>query len=84
MFVFRDKSESQRIVSKVVKNLGPEDAEYKNTDEYLRHLQALYLGAVISLTRFPVYIPIRRFPSHLPPLYPRVQDEEDPLAAAPE
>ena len=44
MFVFRDKSESQRIVSKVVKNLGTEDAEYKNTDEYLRHLQALYLG----------------------------------------
>ena len=42
--MFRDKSESQRIVSKVVKNLGTEEAEYKNTDEYLRHLQALYLG----------------------------------------
>ena len=31
-------------MSKVVKNLGTEEAEYKNTDEYLRHLQALYLG----------------------------------------
>ena len=49
MIVFRDKSESQRIVSKVVRNLGTEDAEYKNTDEYLRHLQALYLGEYLFM-----------------------------------
>ena len=40
----RDKSESQKIVYKVVKSLGAEDAEYKNTEEYLRYLQGLFLG----------------------------------------
>ena len=45
--LIRDKSGSQKIVFKVVKNLGAEDAEYKNTEEYLRYLQTLYLGISI-------------------------------------
>ena len=42
----RDKSESQKIVYRIVKSLGAEDAEYKNTEEYLRYLQGLFLGKV--------------------------------------
>ena len=40
----KDKSESQKIVYKVVKSLGNEEADYKNTEEYLRYLQGLFLG----------------------------------------
>ena len=40
----RDKTESQKIVTRLVRNLGVEEAEYKNTEDYLRYLHGLYLG----------------------------------------
>ena len=40
----RDKSDSQKITSKIVRELGSEDAELRNTEDYLRYLQGMYLG----------------------------------------
>ena len=47
----RDKSESQKIVYKVIKTFGDEEADYKNTEEYLRYLQGLFLGKTILIVK---------------------------------
>ena len=40
----RDKSDAQKVTYKIVRELGVEDVDFRNTEDYLRYLQGLYLG----------------------------------------